>query len=131
MVAMVTGGEGKKTKTKTKCKRINLVEKLFEFHPGLFCIQPQTHTLGVYHDLSVRQVGQSSFLLFAEEAADGRLDAFLLGLLVQGVLAAGDAAEGAGVRLQGGHDAAQDKPSGSFNMRKLQMQRKKYIFQKK
>lgn len=63
----------------------------------------------VHHDLSVRQVGQSSLLLLAEEAADGRLDAFLLGLLVQGVLAAGDAAEGAGVRLQGGHDAGEDK----------------------
>lgn len=58
----------------------------------------------IHHDLSVCQVGQSALLLLAEEPPDGGLDAFLLGLFVQGVLAAGDAAERAGLGLQRGHD---------------------------
>ena len=42
-------------------------------------------------------------LLLAEQPADGRLDALLLGLLVvQRVLAAGHAAQGAGLGLQRG-----------------------------
>lgn len=90
-----------------------------------------THTLRVHHDLSVRQVSQSSFLLLAEEAADGRLDAFLLGLLVQGVLAAGNAAEGAGVSLQGGHDAADDKHQFLLKSTKSKRREKNICFPRK
>lgn len=61
-------------------------------------------TLWIYHDLSVCQMCQSAFLFLAKEPSDGGFDAFLLGLLVEGVLAAGYTAEGAGVGLQRGHD---------------------------
>lgn len=57
-------------------------------------------TLWVDHDLSVCQVDQPALLLLAEEAPDGGFDALLLGLLVEGVLAAGHAAQRAGLRFQ-------------------------------
>lgn len=52
---------------------------------------------------------QSAFLLLAEEPSDGGFDAFLLGLLVEGVLAAGYTTQGAGLGLQRGHDPADAK----------------------
>ena len=61
-------------------------------------------TLWIHHDVSVCHVSHPAFLLLAEQPPDGRLDALLLGLLVEGVLAAAHAAQGAGLRLQGGHD---------------------------
>lgn len=67
----------------------------------------------IYHDLSVCEMCQSAFLLLAEEPSDGGFDAFLLGLLVEGVLAAGYAAQGAGLGLQRGHD-----PDGANTHRK-------------
>lgn len=69
-------------------------------------------TLRIHHDLSVCQVGQSALLLLAEEPPDGGLDALLLGLFVQRVLAAGDAAEGAGLGLQRGHDPEHAEETG-------------------
>ena len=54
------------------------------------------------------QLTEAGLLLLAEQPADGGLDALLLGLLVQGVLAAGHAAQRAGLRLQGG-----SQPAGS------------------
>lgn len=112
MVATVTGGGKKKTKQKRKTQENQVGEKSFSTTDWIVLLShthTSTHTLWVHHDLSVSQVGQSSLLLLAEEPADGRLDAFLLGLLVQGVLAAGDATEGAGLGLQGGHDPGEDK----------------------
>lgn len=47
---------------------------------------------------------QSAFLLLAKKPSDGGLDAFLLRLLVEGVLAAGDTAQRAGLGFQRGHD---------------------------
>lgn len=47
---------------------------------------------------------QSAFLLLAKKPSDGGFDALLLWLLVEGVLAAGYAAQCAGLCLQRGHD---------------------------
>lgn len=63
-------------------------------------------TLWIYHDLSVCQMRQSAFLLLAEQPPDGGFDTLLLRLLVEGVLAAGYATQGAGLSLQRGHDPA-------------------------
>lgn len=47
---------------------------------------------------------ESALLLFAEQSPDGGFDAFLLRLLVEGVLAASYTTQGAGLSLQRGHD---------------------------
>lgn len=59
-------------------------------------------TLWIHHDVSVRQVGQPALLFLAEKAPDGGFDALLLRLFVEGVLAAGDAAQRARLCFQGG-----------------------------
>lgn len=92
----------KKYKTKDKKKGRQWGKSLYTLSSVFF--KRMAPTLRIHHDLSVRQVGQSALLLLAEEPPDGGLDAFLLGLFVQGVLAAGDAAERAGLGLQRGHD---------------------------
>lgn len=56
----------------------------------------------IHHDMSVCQMCQAAFLLLAKQPSDGGLDALLLGLFVEGVLAAAYAAQG--LRLQRGHD---------------------------
>lgn len=66
-------------------------------------------TLWIYHDLSVCQMCQSAFLLLAKESSDGGLDALLLWLLVEGVLAAGYTTQCAGLSLQRGHDPEDTK----------------------
>lgn len=75
-------------------------------------VDPSSLTLWVHHDLSVCQVRQSAFLLLAKQPPDGGFDALLLWLLVEGVLAAGDAAQGAGLGLQRGNDP--DDMHGNF-----------------
>lgn len=52
------------------------------------------------------QLCQSGLLLLAKQASDGGLDALLLGLLVDGVLTAGYAAQSTGLCLQVGSNAA-------------------------
>lgn len=59
-------------------------------------------TLWIYHDVSVRKVGQPALLFLAKKAPDGGFDALLLRLFVEGVLAAGDAAQRARLCFQGG-----------------------------
>lgn len=61
-------------------------------------------TLWIHHDVSVCHMCQSAFLLLAKKPSDGGFDALLLRLLVEGVLAAGYAAQCAGLGLQRGHD---------------------------
>lgn len=70
-------------------------------------------TLRIYHDMSVCQMRQPALLLLAEKPTDGGLDALLLRLFVEGVLAAGHAAQRAGLGLQRGHD-----PEGASTHRK-------------
>lgn len=64
-------------------------------------------TLWIYHDLSVGQMSQSTFLLLPKQSSYRGLDAFLLGLFVQWVWAAGDAAQS--LSLQWSHDSKEIK----------------------
>ena len=54
--------------------------------------------------MSVCHMCHPAFLLLAKQPTDGGFDALLLRLLVEGVLAAGDAAQRAGLGFQRGHD---------------------------
>lgn len=56
--------------------------------------------------MSVCHMRHPALLLLAEKPPDGGFDALLLGMLVEGVLAAGDTTQGAGLRLQRRHGPA-------------------------